>query len=304
MEFTHNNHLTYTIKDRLFGFRNTPYEKYNVSVGRIDKQYYQHNTWQTEQYRVGSLVTENIGKDFVLLYSGLNSECILRILLSLNIKPILIFIRFVGDYNLNEYYHAVKTAHDLGIELSVFDYDIVDNYHSGELTEFADSFQCSNIMQAVLCHSVHKLQSPAIIGQELIFRKTVNLNNVDWCYYFPELSNSSTIRFSLKYNMPLISEWLSYTPEAIAYFLDSIDLNSDTYKYKVSTNSTQNQIFHNLFPELSMTTHKNGYENLYGLATEFYLRGSKFHSGFDKSIDGVSLKDLKAQLYGEENVSS
>lgn len=300
MEFTSNNHLKYTIKNRLFGLRETPYEKYSVSVGKIDKEYYKKNTWQTEQYRVGSLVLENIGKDFVLLYSGLNSECILRILLSANIKPILIFIRFVGDYNLNEYYHAVKTANDLGVELSVFDYDIVDNYHSGELTEFADSFQCGNIMQAVLCHSVHKLQSPAIIGQEIIFRKKVTLNNVDWCYYFPETSNASFIKYSIKHHVPVISEWFSYTPESIAYLLDNIDLYTETYKFKVSTNSTQNQIFNELMPELTMTTHKNGYENLYGLMTEFLLRGSRFHGGLDKTVDGITLKELKTQLYGDE----
>lgn len=304
MEFTYNNHLRYTIKDRLFGFRNTPYEKYIVSVGSIDKQYYQHNTWQTEQYRIGSLVLENIGKDFVLLYSGLNSECILRILLSLNIKPKLIFIRFLGDYNINEYYHALKTANDLGIELTIFDYDIIDNYHSGELSKFADSFQCSSIMQAVLCHSVYKLQSPAIIGQEITFRKKVTLNNVDWCYFFPETSNASMIRFSLKYHIPVISQWFSYTPESIAYLLDNIDLYSEMYKFKVSTNSTQNQIFNELMPELNMTKHKNGFENLDGLAKEFFLRGSRFHNGFDDTIDGVSLKDLRKQLYGNEYVSS
>jgi hypothetical protein len=299
MEFTFNNHLKYTIKDRSFGFRKTPYEKYQVSVGKIDLDYYQKNTWKTEQYRIGSLVLDNLGKDFVLLYSGLNSELILRILLSLNIKPILIFIRFVGNYNLEEYYHAVKTANDLGIELSVFDYDIVDNFHSGELTEFADSFQCSTIMQAVLCHSVHKLQSPTIIGQKTIFRKKITLNNVDWYYSFPETANASNIRYSLKYHIPVISEWFSYTPESIAYLLDNIDLNSETYKFKLSTNSTQNQIFNQLIPKLTITTHKTGYENLYGLMTEFLLRGSRFHGGFDNNIDGINLKELKTQLYGD-----
>ena len=304
MEFTNNNHLTYTINNRTFGFRNTIFERYQVSVGRVDDNYYRNNTWFSEQYRIGSLVLNNIGKDFILLYSGLNSECILRILLSLNIKPILIFIRFIGDYNINEYYHAVKTANDLNVELSVFDYDIIDNYRSGELTEFADSFNCGNIMQAVNCHAIHKLQSPAILGQEIIFRKDVKLKHVDWCYYFPEVSNASTFRYSIKYNMPVISEWFSYTPEAIAYFLDNIDLNSDTYKFKVSTNSTQNQIFHSMYPDLTMTTHKNGYENLYGFATEFYLRGEKLHKGFDENPNGIYIKDLRQQLFGEQYVSN
>ena len=299
MEFTNNNHLTYTIDNRTFGFRDSIFERYQVSVGRVDNSYYRKNTWLSEQYRIGSLVLNNIGKDFVLLLSGLNSECILRILLSLNIKPKLIFIRFIGDYNINEYYHAVKTATDLNVELSVFDYDIIDNYRSGELTEFADSFNCGNIAQAVNCHIIHKLQSPAVLGQEISFRKDIRRDNVDWCYYFPEDSNASIFRYNIKYNIPVISEWFSYTPEAIAYFLDNIDLNSDTYKFKVSTNSTQNQIFYNMYPDLTMTTHKNGYENLYGFATEFYLRGKKLHKGFDESLNGICINDLRQQLFGE-----
>jgi hypothetical protein len=304
MKFTYNNHLKYTIKERLFGFRETPYEKYQVSVGKIDTIYYQQNTWKTEQFRIGSLVLDNIGKDFILLYSGLNSECILRILLSLNITPKLIFIRFVGDYNLKEYYHAVETATNLGVELSVFDYDIINNYHSKELTEFADSFNCGNIMQAVLCHIIQQLQSPVILGQKITLKKNIKLTRADWYYCFPEITNASIMRYSMKYKIPVISEWFSYTPEAIAYFLDNVDLNADTYKFKVSTNSIQNQIFHNMYTELNMTTHKNGYENLYGLSTEFNLRGERLHKEFDNSPNGIYINDLRKQLFGGEYVSS
>jgi hypothetical protein len=302
MEFTHKNHLVYTINGLPFEFRNSPFEKYNVSVGRVDLSYYQHNTWLSEQYRIGSLVTNNLGKDFVLLYSGVNSECILRILLSLNIKPILLFIRFMGDYNINEYYHAVRTATNLGITLTVFDYDIIGNYKSGELTEFADSFQCGNIVTAVNCHITNKLQRPTVIGHKTIFRKIIDLQKTTWTYDFPEMLNASTMRYSIKYKIPVISEWFAYTPESIAYFLDKIDLNSDIYKYKVSTNSIQNQIFCDMFPELTMTTHKSGYENLYGFATEFNLRGDSLHKGLGDNTHGIHIDELRKQLFGDTYV--
>lgn len=302
MEFTCGNHLTYSINQNKFGYRETPFDRYEVSVGKVDLDYYRHNSWLNEQHRIGSLVLNNIGKDFVLLYSGLNSECILRVLISLNIKPILIFIRFVGDYNLNEYYHAVKTASDLGLELSVFDYDIIDSYRSKELTEFADSINCGNIMQAVLCHVTHKLQSPAIIGQEITFRKDIKLNSADWYYYFPENANASILRYSLKYNIPVISEWFSYTPESIGYFLDKLDFHN--YQYKISTNSVQNQLFLDMFPNLTHINHRNGYENLFGLLTEFNVRGNQLHSGLDHVVSGIRLDDLKLQLFGKEYVNS
>jgi hypothetical protein len=302
MELTYNNHLTYTINNRTFGFRETPYEKYRLSVGKVDMNYFSKNTWLSEQHRIGSLVTDNIGKDFILLYSGLNSECILRILLSLNVKPKLIFIRFAGDHNIAEYYHAVKSATDLGMELSVFDYDIMENYCSGKLIEFADSVQISNVIQAVLFHCIHKLQSPVVLGFETIFRKIISLDKINWCYYFPETIGASHMRYSIKYNIPVISQWFSYTPEAIAYWLVNVELDSDIYKHKVSTNSIQNKIFSELMPNLNMVLHKNGYENLLGLTTEFSLRGM-MHEGLE-NIDGILLDDLRKQLYGEEYVSS
>ena len=70
MNFTHNNHLTYTIGDRLFGHRENIYEKFKVNVGKIDQDYYKKSDWVQEQYRTAELIKNDYGRDFALMFSG------------------------------------------------------------------------------------------------------------------------------------------------------------------------------------------------------------------------------------------
>ena len=79
INFTHNNHLSYTIAGRRFGFRENPYEKYEVSVGSIDQDHFKKSNWLQEQYRIADLVYKELGKDFAVMFSGgADSEIILR----------------------------------------------------------------------------------------------------------------------------------------------------------------------------------------------------------------------------------
>ena len=109
MNFTHNNHLTYTIGDRLFGFRETPYEKYKVNVGKIDHDYYKTSNWLKEQYRTADIIYKEFGKDLIVMFSGgTDSEIVLRSFLKIGIVPRCCFINFTGDYNIEDKIIAQK----------------------------------------------------------------------------------------------------------------------------------------------------------------------------------------------------
>jgi len=51
MNFTLNNHLTYSIGGREFGRSLTPYEKYVVKVGRVDPQHYTRSNYLKQEFR-------------------------------------------------------------------------------------------------------------------------------------------------------------------------------------------------------------------------------------------------------------
>jgi hypothetical protein len=57
MNFTLNNHLKYYIGDRLYGYRQHPYEKFTVDIGKVDKEHYAKSNWLLEQYRISVHVT-------------------------------------------------------------------------------------------------------------------------------------------------------------------------------------------------------------------------------------------------------
>ena len=89
MNFTLNNHVKYYIGDRLYGYRQTPYEKYVVETGKIDKEYYKKSNYIQELYRTADLVTQDLGKSPNVMFSGgTDSEMVLRSLKFMSSKAL------------------------------------------------------------------------------------------------------------------------------------------------------------------------------------------------------------------------
>jgi hypothetical protein len=309
MNFTHNNHLTYTIGDRLFGYRETPYEKYKVNVGELDLSHYKKSNWLQEQYRTADIVSKEFGKDLVVLFSGgTDSEIVLRAFKHIGVKPRAICIKFKNDYNIKDVNIAINIAKEIDIDLEILEFDVKEFYYSGQAAEFAKSLQCRQIAYLTVYYNILKLQMPAIMGGEMLMRRHVYLNGSQWYYCFRENEDASAMRFSLKHNIPLVNEWFSYTPEMIAYYLEDPDIQrliTEKYNYKLASVSSKNQILHRLFPNLVEKVKTHGYEQLMGFNGETYRELYLTHTRrLESSLDGIFIDDLKSQLYGENYASS
>lgn len=308
MNFTHNNHLTYTIGDRLFGYRETPYEKYKVNVGEIDLSHYKNSNWLQEQYRTADIVSKEFGKDLVLMFSGgTDSEIVLRSFLEIGIVPRCCFINFIGDYNSQDRLLAQQICDELNVKLEVLDFDVKEFYYSGQAAEFAESLQCRQIAYLTVYYNILKLQMPAVMGGEMLMRRHVYHNGSQWYYCFRENEDASAMRFSLKHSIPLVNEWFSYTPEMIAYYLEDPDIQrliTEKYNYKLASVSSKNQILQRLFPNLVDKVKTHGYEQLMGFNGETYRELYPTHTRrLESSLDGIFIDDLKSQLYGENYAS-
>jgi len=301
MNFTHNNHLTYSIDNRTFGYRRTAHDKFRVRVGSIDLDYYKTSNWLQEQYRTADLIYKDFGKDLIILFSGgTDSEIVVRAFNDIGIKPKLIFIKFANDYNINDLIIAQKITTELGLSLEVIEFDVVDFYKSGQAFEFASAIHCRQIAYLTVYHHILKLQAPAIMGGEMLLRQTNN----NWYYCFRENEDASAIRFSMKYDIPLVNEWFSYTPEMMGYYLNEPviqDLISNKIPHKLSSVSTKNQVLKSLMPTLIEKTKTHGYEQLMGLNIESYNSLCRSHTKrLEYSLDGIYIEDLNKQLFGDQ----
>ena len=309
MNFTLNNHLTYTIGDRLFGDRETIYEKFNVSAGKIDLDYYKTSTWLQEQYRTADTIYKDFGKDLVVMFSGgTDSEIVIRAFKNIGINPKIAFVKFKNDYNLQDYEIADKIARELDLDLIVLDFDVKEFYHSGQAFELAAEIQCRQIAYLTVYHWIKKMQLPAIMGGEMLLRRHVSTEGSKWYYCFRENEDASAMRFSLKYNIPLVNEWFSYTPEMMGYYLEDPKIHwlmTERYNYKLASVSTKNEILHRLFPNITNKVKTHGYEKLMGFNGETYNELYLSHvRRLESSLDGIFIDDLKYQLYGEDYASS
>jgi hypothetical protein len=309
MNYTYNNHLLYTIGDRKFGFRETPYEQYKVSVGAIDQDYYKKSNWLQEQYRTADAIYKEFGKDLVVMFSGgTDSEIVLRSFLKIGVVPRCCFINFIGDYNIEDKIVAQKICNELNVKLEILDFDVIDFYRSGQAHEFAGDIQCRQIAYLSVYHNIKELQVPSVMGGEMFLRRNTDITGSKWYYVIRENEDGSAMRFTIKYNIPLVNEWFSYTPEMMGYYLDHPSVQSllnTRFNYKLTSVSSKNQILKLLMPDIVDKVKTHGYEKLMGFNGETYRSLYLTHpKRLVASLDGIYINELEKQLYGETYVRS
>lgn len=302
--FTLDNHLKYNIDDRLYGIRLTSFEKFSVSCGSIDQYYYKKSSWLNEQYRTANLIYDDFGSDLVVMFSGgTDSEIVLRAFKHVGITPRTVFIKFKNDYNIDDLKIAEEITRELDIKLEIIEFDVKEFYNSGQAYEFSKTIQCRQMAYLTIYHNILKLGMPSIMGGEMMLRRHVDVNGSQWYYCFRENEDASAMRFSLKYNIPLVNEWFSYTPEMMGYYLDHPNIQrllNDKHNYKMSTVSSKNDILQNMMPSIIDKKKTHGYEKLMGFNVETYNVLYKSHvKRLENSLDGIFITDLQQQLFGK-----
>jgi len=303
MNFTHENHLSYTINGVPYGLRNNSIEKYKVFVKSIDKDHYRTSNYQKELLRTADLIYKDYGKDFALFLSGgTDSEIVLRNFLDIGIKPTCYTIKFKDDYNLSDVNEAIDLAKELDTPLNIIDFDVKDFLYSGEASEFGKQLQCTQITYLMVYHSILKTGLPAVMGGELLLKRNINTDPSTWYYCLRENEDGSAMRFSLKYNLPLVNEYFSYTPELMLYYLEDPDIQSlvtTKYNYKLTSVSSKNAILKKLVPDIRVRKKTHGFEKLLGFNFEAYrqLSGEQILR-LESSLDGIEYNTVIQQLRG------
>jgi hypothetical protein len=302
MEFTLGNHLKYWIEDRLYGHRELPTDRYRVEVGAVDHEYMHTSSWLNEQYRTADAVYQQFGKEFAVMFSGgTDSEIVLRAFLKIGIRPRVVFVRFKNRHNNIDYINALVVCERLDIDLEVIDFDVKEFYNSGAAAEFSAEICCRQMAYLTVYHQIKQMGIPAVMGGEMLMRRSVPQGKESfWYYVIRENEDASAMRFSLKYNIPLVNEWFSYTPEMMAYYLKHPTIHSminEKYNYKLGSVSTKNKVLYEFMPTLIHKAKTTGYEKLLGFNEETYNTLNQTHvRRLESSLDGIPLSDLYKQL--------
>ena len=304
MNFTHQNHLTYSIGNREFGHRQTSFEKYKLNIGTIDHAHYNSSNYNDELKRVADLVYQDLGKDFALFLSGgTDSEIVLRNFLDIGIKPTCYTIKFKDDYNDFDVNEAIELAKELDVTLRIIEFDVKDFLYSGEASDFGKAVQCTQITYLMVYNCIKKLGLPAVMGGEVLLKRNVMSSPTSWYYCIRENEDASAMRFSNLYNIPLVNEWFSYTPEILLYYLEDTEiatLVTTKYNYKLSSVSSKNAILRRLVPNVRDRIKTHGFEKLMGLNFEAYRKLANeqiFRLG--SSLDGIEYNEVIKKLRGE-----
>lgn len=305
MNFTHQNHLRYSIGNRHFEYRDTPIEKYSVQLGAVDLDRYAKSSYVDELHRTAYLVRNDLSNDLVLFLSGgTDSEIVLRNFVHIGFKPRCIAIRFENDYNAGEIAEAKAITNELGVKLDIIDFNVHEFYYSGEAAEFGKEIQCTQLTYLMVYKNILDVGAAAVMGGEALLTRHVDVNNSFWYYTFRENEDASAMRFSKKFKIPLVNEWFSYTPELLLYYLETPkiqNLVSDRFNYKLNSASSKNRILFELYPYTRPKDKLHGFESLLAFnLTAFKDIASLQIKRLESSIDGIpyntAIKQLKGQL--------
>lgn len=301
MNFTYNNHLKYWIEDNLYGFRVNPTDRYRLEVGSVDSDHYKKSSWYAEQLRTADIIHKEFGNDFIIMFSGgTDSEIVIRAFLEIGIKPRCVFLKFPMGLNEDDLMNALLVCNELGVKLDVINHDLIEFYKSGEAENFAGKIQCRQIAYLNVYHNILKLGAPAIMGGEMLIRKSTKVNKKpQWYYTIRENEDASAMRFSLTYNIPLVNEWFSYTPEMMLYYLEDPDIKNllGGNNYKLSTVTSKNSVLKKLMPTLHKKRKTHGFEKLLGFNAESYEKLYNTHPRrLEHSLDGIMLDNLYQML--------
>lgn len=305
MYFTHQNHLKYSIDGVEFGYRTSSTQRYKVSVGSIDKDQYRTSGYSNELLRTADLIYQDYGKEFALFLSGgTDSEIVARNFTSIGIKPICHVIKFKDDYNISDVNEAIDLAKELDLSLNIIDFDVKEFLYSGEASDFGKELQCTQITYLMVYHSIKKIGMPAVMGGEVLLKRNINTDPSTWFYSIRENEDASAMRFSLKFGIPLVNEYFSYTPELLLYYLedpDIINLVFTKYNYKLTSVSSKNNILKKLLPEIRVRKKTHGFEKLLAFNYEATKQmASSQISRLEDSLDGIEYNSIIKMLKGKK----
>lgn len=304
MNFTHNNHLKYYIGGVPYGYRQNSIENFTVSVGAVDQHYYKNTNFKKELLRTADLIYQDLGRNVVLFLSGgTDSEIVLRNFLEIGVKPMCFVIKFKGGYNESDVQEAIDLAKDLDVKLELIDFDVKDFFYSGEAVEFGREIQCTQITYLTVYKSIKEKSLPSIMGGELMLKRNIDSEPSSWYYCLRENEDCSAMRFSIKYNIPLVNEYFSYTPELMLCYLKNEkiqSLTSEKYNYKLTSVSSKNAILKELMPEIRLRKKTHGFEKLLAFNYEAYrsIAGQQI-ARLENSLDGIEYYACLKLLRGE-----
>jgi hypothetical protein len=304
MNYTYNNHLYYTIGGRKFGHRLTPYEQYKVYAGKVDPVVYKNSSWRNELVKTADSVYKEYGKDLILFLSGgTDSEIVLRNFLEIGVKPKCVIIKFVNDYNLPDVLEGIEIAKQLDVKLDIIDFDVKEFYKSGQALDFSKQIDCTQITYLMVYYHIMKFSAPAVMGGEMLLSRHVSQAGTFWYHCFRENEDASAMRFSEKFNIPIVNEWFSYTPEMMLYYLENPDVQkliTDRFNYKLTSVSSKNAILSKLYPEIKLRKKTTGFERLMGFNSDTY-RKLRTHqvTRLTPCLNGIPIKSLLSNLKGE-----
>jgi hypothetical protein len=305
MYFTHQNHLKYSIDGLEFGYRTSPTQRYKISLGSIDKDHYRKSNYKQELHRTADLIYQDYRSDIALFLSGgTDSEIVARNFVDIGIKPKCFVIKFKDDYNIFDVNEAIDLAKELDLPLNIIDFDVKEFFYSGEASEFGRELQCTQITYLMVYHSIKKIGMPAVMGGEVFLKRNINTDPSTWFYCIRENEDASAMRFSLKFNIPLVNEYFSYTPELLLYYLedpDIVNLVSTKYNYKLTSVSSKNTILKKLVPEIRVRKKTHGFEKLLGFNFEAYRQLTYEQiMRLESTVDGIEINKAINILKGNE----
>lgn len=280
LELTQRNWLSYSINGEAWGKRSAPEDKFEVKLTLptdMPKELppFHEAIADAAECIAEASVFEHKSKGITVFYSGgIDSEISLRSLYPVckrrRIPLRAVTLEFPDHMNAEDVATAVKLCRELNIRHEVVPHDVARFAEESMCESMARLHTCSQIAYLSVLRYVNWYEGDTVVlGGEILLQKHWVKGVPDWYFVYREDEDALTYRFSEYFNIPVINEFMSYTPELFFSWLlhPAVQDVFNNSIYKLSMISSKNAILKLLYFDAlgiqpAATTKRHGYEQM------------------------------------------
>jgi len=279
-EHTHLNHYHYKYNGIPWGDRHRQFDDLQVYFGRCERQ---HWGWREECIQTARLIHQKLmpGQKIRLCFSGgIDSEVMVQAFMFAEVPFECIIFRLGSNFNQHDIDYATGFCDRYGIRYELVDIDILGFVKNKEHYNYCEAYQVKELAIMALMKGmdiIDRKDYVYLMGGELYLVKKQNLSNFyddktdnykyEWNHFVRENNDLALFKFSQKRNIPLISEFFSYTPEIMYSYLTDphiVRLTNNEIKWKFSLMSSKPYVYSKYFL-LEPRPKYHGYEEIIDL---------------------------------------
>ena len=214
------------------------------------------NSYKQELLLNAQLIRDIVSGPIDLMFSGgLDSEIVLRCYLELGIPINVITFRYENDYNIRDYYNAMRICKELNVVPKVIDFNLKSFFENDAYDIWIKALPNAAGRLPHMKMLDYLDNFPVMCDGFGAYSDSITCEENKLLFNFNEAHYAQSL-YAIKINRQMISHWYEYSPELILAWLELPEIQN----FKSNYNVTKHHMQKNIWPDVVIREKLRGFE--------------------------------------------